>query len=265
MKTVKLKDKLEEVRLVQVILKELGYTVGVDGDFGPNTLDAVKKYQTNKNINPTGNVGDMTWEALLGDYKFNALSDQDYTEAAKVIGCEVACIKAVKEVETGSAGAFLSNNMPTILFEGHIFWKQLKNVGLTPENYVAQYSDVLYPKWDRTKYKGGLKEYDRLEKAKQINVSAALASASYGFPQIMGFNYQTCGFSNVTSFVNEFYKGQKQQLLAFVKFIKGSGLAKHLIDKNWDSFARGYNGPEYKKNNYDVKLKTAYEKYVKKK
>ena len=81
----------------------------------------------------------------------------------------------------------------------------------------------------------------------------------------MGFNYQTCGFSNVTSFVNEFYKGQKQQLLAFVKFIKGSGLAKHLIDKNWDSFARGYNGPEYKKNNYDVKLKTAYEKYVKKK
>ena len=48
MKTVKLKDKLEEVRLVQVILKELGYTVGVDGDFGPNTLDAVKKYQTNK-------------------------------------------------------------------------------------------------------------------------------------------------------------------------------------------------------------------------
>ena len=123
MKTVKLKDKLEEVRLVQVILKELGYNVGVDGDFGPNTLDAVKKYQTNKNINPTGNVGDMTWEALLGDYKFNALTDQDYTEAAKVIGCEVACIKAVKEVETGSAGAFLSNNMPTILFEGHIFWK----------------------------------------------------------------------------------------------------------------------------------------------
>ena len=75
----------------------------------------------------------MTWEALLGDYKFNALTDQDYTEAAKVIGCEVACIKAVKEVETGSSGAFLSNNMPTILFEGHIFWKQLKNVGLTPE------------------------------------------------------------------------------------------------------------------------------------
>ena len=67
MKTVKLKDKLEEVRLVQVILKELGYNIGVDGDFGPNTLGAIKKISKQiKNINPTGNVGEHDMGSFIG-------------------------------------------------------------------------------------------------------------------------------------------------------------------------------------------------------
>jgi len=33
--------------------------------------------------------------------------------------------------------------------------------------------------------------------------------------------------------------------------------------KNWALFASTYNGPMYKKNNYDVKLKNNYERYQK--
>jgi hypothetical protein len=43
-------------------------------------------------------------------------------------------------------------------------------------------------------------------------------------------------------------------------FIKNSGLADELQKKNWAGFARGYNGPSYSKNAYDVKLAQAYSK-----
>ena len=35
--------------------------------------------------------------------------------------------------------------------------------------------------------------------------------------------------------------------------------------KDWANFARGYNGPAYAKNRYDVKLAAAYAKFSKKK
>ena len=34
-----------------------------------------------------------------------------------------------------------------------------------------------------------------------------------------------------------------------------------LRNHNWSSFARGYNGPDYKVNQYDTKMKENYELY----
>lgn len=36
-----------------------------------------------------------------------------------------------------------------------------------------------------------------------------------------------------------------------------------LKNKDWAAFAKGYNGPEYAVNKYDVKMKDAYERYAK--
>lgn len=38
---------------------------GADGDFGKETLSAVKKYQMNKGLSPDGVVGEKTWAKLL--------------------------------------------------------------------------------------------------------------------------------------------------------------------------------------------------------
>lgn len=38
--------------------------IGVDGDFGPETEDAVKRFQTQKGLQPTGVVDAATWQAL---------------------------------------------------------------------------------------------------------------------------------------------------------------------------------------------------------
>jgi peptidoglycan hydrolase-like protein with peptidoglycan-binding domain len=52
---------------LQQKLAQLGYTVTVDGSFGPGTTAAVVKFQTDKGITPASGVVDQqTWDALLG-------------------------------------------------------------------------------------------------------------------------------------------------------------------------------------------------------
>ncbi len=50
----------------------------------------------------------------------DALTDLDYSKVAETLGCEVAAIKAVAEVESRGE-AYFSNGKPKILFEAHIF------------------------------------------------------------------------------------------------------------------------------------------------
>lgn len=52
----------EVVRQLQVALEGLGYDVGaVDGEFGPKTEAAVKKFQGDQEIDVDGIVGPITW------------------------------------------------------------------------------------------------------------------------------------------------------------------------------------------------------------
>jgi len=53
-----------DVQAVQERLVALGYTLGVDGNYGANTSKAVLALQQKKNLNKTGNVGPNTWAAL---------------------------------------------------------------------------------------------------------------------------------------------------------------------------------------------------------
>ena len=62
-------SKSDAVRALQILLIGYGYSCGkygVDGDFGGDTLAAVKKFQTAAGLNADGIVGPKTWEKLLG-------------------------------------------------------------------------------------------------------------------------------------------------------------------------------------------------------
>lgn len=55
----------EDVRQLQTRLHQIGYIdLVVDGDFGETTETAIRNFQTANNLDPDGEVGDMTWNAL---------------------------------------------------------------------------------------------------------------------------------------------------------------------------------------------------------
>ncbi|WP_455590432.1 N-acetylmuramidase domain-containing protein [Bacteroides sp.] len=264
MKTLKPKDTGDDVRHLQELLRKYDATVNVNGTFDAETLNAVINFQKNSKLQNDGIVGYLTWEALLfpNNNSAEALSEQDFINIAALLDIEVAALKAVKEVETGRLGAFIAPGKPTILFEGHIFWSQLKQRGISPDKFAQGNKDILYPAADRSQYQGGLAEYNRLERAEMINREAALSSASWGMFQIMGFNHAACGVNNVCSFVEMMKQSETKQLLLSARFIHSKKeMETALRTKNWAKFAQHYNGPQYEQNQYDKKLAAAYQKY----
>lgn len=185
------------------------------------------------------------------------LTEQDFQWAATDLGCEVAAIKAVCKVEA-PRGGFNPDDSPVTLFEGHKFFK------FTNGKYSVQAPDLCYPKWTRQFYgKTWSEERDRLERAIDLDETAALMSASWGKFQIMGFNHAMVGFNTVQKFVEEMKKGEPEQLRAFVSFVRTAGLTPSLRRLDWAGFAYGYNGPGYAENDYDGKLALAYFGFIK--
>ncbi len=57
--------KGEAVKKLQSRLNEWGYSLEIDGSFGPATLEAVKGFQEKQGLEVDGSVGPLTWAALL--------------------------------------------------------------------------------------------------------------------------------------------------------------------------------------------------------
>lgn len=193
------------------------------------------------------------------------LTDARIAEIARENGIHPAALLAVKLIESGTKSGFLDSGKPQILFEGHVFYKYLKaNVkSLDMNKLCAQYPNIVYPKWDRSKYFGGEKEWTRLEQARKINMKYANYAASWGMFQVMGFNYKTCGCKSIDEFIEKMCTSQEQQLLLSINFLKNSNLMVPLQKRQWATFAKGYNGPGFAQNKYHIKLQAAYNNYLK--
>lgn len=207
----------------------------INGEYDSHTQKTVKSIQSKHALSETGDVDTNTWQAIFNEGAQTSnkiaklfLSNDYISQKAIEEGIDAAAIKAVVKVESNGSG-FYSNGRPKILFEGHKFWQELKKSGLDPSALQAENQDIIYPKWTTTHYTGNSKgEYDRLEKAKNIHIEAALKSASWGMFQIMGFNSKPSGFNNVKDFVSTMYEGENRQLDAFFAFLHHEGIFKHL-------------------------------------
>jgi len=167
----------------------------------------------------------------------DGLTRADFEEVAAQLGCEPEAVQAVVEVESGRLGAFAADGRPIILFEPHIFSRR------TNRQYDASHPNISYRSWDASKYprtQDG--RWAQLREAYALDPENAVASASYGLFQIMGFNHAACGFDTPKTFVTDMCRSQKQQLKAFAAFVRSNNLADELVRKDWEGFARGYNG-----------------------
>jgi hypothetical protein len=191
------------------------------------------------------------------------ITEAAYQNASALLNIEPAIIKTVAEVESHGSG-FLTNGKCKILFEPHIFWKRLQARNINPTVIQKDNEDILYPTWGERPYGKNLAQWDRLARARKINVDAANESASWGKFQILGENYKAAGFNLIQNFVDAMCATEDAHLLAFINFVKSKGLVTALQNKDWAAFAKGYNGNGYKKNEYDVKLKEAYERFKQK-
>ena len=180
------------------------------------------------------------------------LSDEGMDQVNETLGVAEPEVWAVLTVETRGFG-FLENRRPQILFERHVFHR------LSEGDFDAGNEDISNAKPGG--YVGGPGEYARLEKALGLDQEAALKSASWGIGQVMGFNHEVAGFATVEAMVTAMVKDEDAQLLAMAGFIKGNGLDGALRRQNWASFARKYNGRDFKKNEYDTRLAAAHAKY----
>lgn len=228
----------ELVRQIQVRLKDLGLLPPsqIDGIFGPITQAVLTQFCDSVQLDntSTGQFGKTFAEKLitlkqLPQTKY--LSDADYRRVASLLNVEVAVIRAVVEVETLGHG-FLANGRPKILFERHIFYQQ------TSGRHVTTHPDICNRKSGG--YLGREREWPRLERAKQLNPRAALMSASWSLGQVMGFNFQAAGYSDVETFVQAMHQSEGKQLEAMMNFIRYNNLVSALRNHDWRTFARSY-------------------------
>lgn len=257
MKNLQLNSKGPDVLFMQ---KLIGHPV-LDACFGPKTEQDLKKWQSANGLKADGQCGPNTWKKLFELNPRTPASKEDLQKLAADLGCEYASLMAIKEVESGGKTSFTKEGRPIALHEGHIFWKYIKLYGGTPDNKNNE--DILYPNWTKEFYKTGDAEYELIDRAFNLNTKAALESSSLGMFQIMGFNYKICGCKSPEEFWGRCMLSELEQIEMFAKFIKNNPkMHKALKDKDWSTFAKLYNGPEYAKNKYDSKLSSAYLKYI---
>lgn len=217
------------------------------------------------------------WARYPGTSTQIGLTKADFQWAALELGCTVAQIRAVDEVESGGGwyenvradilaadgpGGFIDGpNLPKILFEAHIFARE------TEGKFTKTHPNLSSASWNRALYVGGQAEWIRLHNAMQLDRVAALRSASVGRYQIMGFNHKAAGFDTVEAFWDAMKESERRHLEAFVAYIKNSGLTSKLreisnVHADNEPFARGYNGAGYAKNEYHIKIARAHNKWA---
>ncbi|MDH2014429.1 N-acetylmuramidase family protein [Pseudomonas juntendi] len=262
-------DRSQAVRDLQRKLNAKGAKLGTDGDYGDATEDAVRAYQLKAGLVSDGVAGPKTQASLMGLDVRKLLKHSDLVKASQRLGIPVAAVYALNEVESQGCG-FFDNGKPVILFERHVMYERLQvardpaddqeQLQLRAADLAKQVPNLINPKAGG--YIGGTAEHQRLAQASQFDEQAALESASWGGFQVMGYHWKRLGYSSVQDFVTAMKRSEADQLDAFVRFIETDQvLHKALKALKWATVAKLYNGPNYQRNLYDVKLQRSFERH----
>lgn len=170
---------------------------------------------------------------------------------------EPAVLQAVVEVESdGRAFALVKGRQePLIRFEGHYFDQRLKE----PLRALARQQGLASPVAGKVKNpKDQPGRWAMLTRAGRIDKQAALESISIGVGQVMTAHWARLGFDSVVKMIGEARSGLDGQIEIMARYIEKFGLVDELQRLDFTGFARGYNGPGFRKYGYHLKMAAAY-------
>ncbi|WP_169576934.1 N-acetylmuramidase domain-containing protein [Sediminimonas qiaohouensis] len=150
------------------------------------------------------------------------MSEGKLADAAERIGCGVAEISAVIEVEAAGR-AFLRDGTLIRRFEPH-----------TMPGATTSWRDSLGI--------GPSRRDKMLGEAYERSPDAALRATSWGAPQIMGFNCQAADYDSAAAMVRAFADSEDAQIDGFVSLILDWGLDGAIRAHDWQTFENRYNG-----------------------
>jgi hypothetical protein len=191
-------------------------------------------------------------------------NDKTRTEIARVadrIGVERAALLAIAEVESaGKAFAVVGGRKePLIRFEGHYFDRRLP----VEKRAGARAAGLADPKAGAVKNPASqAARWALLARAASIDHKAAHESVSWGLGQVMGAHWAWLEYADVDALVAEARAGSGGQAALMARYIDKAGLTDAIRRRDWAAFARGYNGPDYKRHGYDRKIAAAYAKHA---
>lgn len=191
---------------------------------------------------------------------FNSQTINEISKTAKRLGLPPAALLAVAEVESGGK-AFASVNRrdePLIRFEGHYFDRRLAGA----KRDQARQAGLAHPSAGKVKNPSTQAlRWGLLKRAAAIDHQAAHESISWGVGQVMGAHWAWLGYASIDDLVAEARRSIGGQVELMARFIDKAGLIPALKQQNWAAFARGYNGPDYKRHGYDRKIAEAFARY----
>lgn len=179
------------------------------------------------------------------------LDSSGFQMALDKLGVMASQFWAILHVETSGCG-FGADRRPTILYERHVFSKR------TGGRFDERNPDISNSQAGGYGAAGD-HQYVRLKSAMLLDRRAALESTSWGIGQVMGFNAPAVGYSDIEQMVDAMCASEALQVLAMADFVNVNQLGGPLRSNDWGRFAAGYNGLNYRINNYDTRLAAAFD------
>lgn len=179
---------------------------------------------------------------------------------AEANGVDPAALMAIIRVESnGVTGANIDGDMmPVIRWEGHYFDRLVP----AEKRAAARRAGLASPKAQAIKNPRSQRaRYVMLTEAMDIDRDAAIMSCSWAVGQVMGAHWEKLGFSSPTELYRRACESVTGQVDLMMRYIVRFGLLDELQRRDWSGFARGYNGPNYRKFKYDTKMADAYRHY----
>lgn len=189
----------------------------------------------------------------------SSLTRKDYQEVAAKIKLYPATVRAFAEAES-NGGGYNNDNSLKMLFEGQWFYYLANKAGVNVRHFAARYPSIVYPRWVKTHYLGGIREYERLSVAIQIQRESAIMASSWGMFQLLGVNYKEGGHASPQAMLNAYQTGERAQLESIANFMKVRGIADALIRGDWTRAVTLYNGPGQVAY-YSQRLRSLFQKW----